>query len=138
MLRDNKGRLAAIAAAGAYATALLTLSSGATTVYAAAQGAKKQKAATVKKVAAVQKATVTINHGYEPGSVTVKAGRPVELTLVRKEASGCGNVVQFPSLGIKRTLKAGEKTVVKFTPKKSGNIAFACGMNMYRGQAVVK
>ncbi len=85
----------------------------------------------------VQKATVTIDHGYQPSSVSVKAGRPVELTLVRKEASGCGDVVQFPGLGIKKTLKPGETTVVKFTPKKTGSIAFTCGMNMYKGQVVV-
>lgn len=76
-----------------------------------------------KPPAAVQKATITIDHGYQPANVSVKAGRLVELTLVRKELSGCGNVVQFPSLGIKRTLKSGERTIVRFTPKKSGSIA---------------
>lgn len=96
-----------------------------------------QKAAKTDPKTKVQKATVTINHGYQPSRVTVKAGRPVELTLVRKEASGCGDVVQFPGLGIKKTLKPGETTVVKFTPKKTGSIAFTCGMNMYKGQVIV-
>lgn len=100
--------------------------------------AQNKKPAPVPAKRGVQKATVTIDHGYAPSRVVVKAGQPVELTLVRKEASGCGDVVQFPTLGIRRTLKAGEKTVVKFTPKKGQTLAFACGMNMYRGQVVVK
>ena len=102
-----------------------------------ASKAQKAGAAKTDPKTKVQKATVTIDHGYQPSSVAVKAGRPVELTLLRKEASGCGDVVQFPGLGIKKTLKPGETPVVKFTPKKTGSIAFTCGMNMYKGQVVV-
>lgn len=86
----------------------------------------------------VQHATVVVDGGYSPATVSVKAGQPVELTFLRKEQSGCGDVVQFPTLGLKRALKTGEKTLVTFTPKKAGTIPFTCGMNMYRGQVVVK
>ena len=96
-----------------------------------------RRAPSGKGAAAVQQATVTINRGYEPSTVRVKAGRPVRLVFVRKEQSGCGNVVQFPGLGIKRTLGSGEKTTVTFTPKKAGTVAFTCGMNMYQGKVVV-
>ena len=85
-----------------------------------------------------QRATIQINGGYSPSSVRVKAGRPVALTLVRREKGGCGGEVVFPSLGIKRTLKSGGKTVVSFTPKKTGTITFTCGMGMYKGQVVVQ
>lgn len=88
--------------------------------------------------AGIQRATVVIDGAYSPAAVSVKSGRPVELTFIRKEAVGCGDVLQFPSLRLTRTLKAGQKTVVAFTPKKSGTIAFTCGMGMYRGQVVVK
>lgn len=86
----------------------------------------------------VQKATVTIDGGYTPTAIAVTAGKPVELTFVRKETSGCGNVIRFPGLNFERTLAAGERTVVTFTPKKSGATAFTCGMGMYRGQVVAK
>lgn len=86
----------------------------------------------------VQKATVTIDGGYRPAAITVKAGRPVELTFVRQEQSGCGNVVRFPGLNVERTLKTGEKSVVTFTPKKPGTIPFTCAMGMYRGQVVAQ
>jgi len=97
-------------------------------------------AATPPKAApqgAVQRATIVINGGYSPETITVEAGRPVELTFVRREKSGCGDVVQFPSLGLKRSLKTGQKAVVTFTPKKAETVSFTCGMNMYRGQVVV-
>ena len=99
-----------------------------------AQGGK----APAKKAAAVQRTTVTINGGYQPATVKVKAGKPVALTFVHKEKAGCGDVVQIPSLGIKRTLTYGQKTVVTFTPKKTGTLRFTCGMDMYNGSVVVQ
>jgi YHS domain-containing protein/plastocyanin len=98
----------------------------------AAAPAKPARAATA------QRARVAIDLGYKPDVVTAKAGRPVQITFVRQEKGGCGEVVQFPGLGIKRTLKAGEKTVVSFTPKKAGTIKFTCGMDMYQGRVVVR
>jgi hypothetical protein len=86
----------------------------------------------------VQRATIIIDGQYQPGQVLVRPGRPVELTFVLKEQSGCGEVLHFPSLGLKRTLRPGEKTKVSFTPAKSGIIPFTCGMEMYRGQVVVR
>jgi YHS domain-containing protein len=86
----------------------------------------------------VQRATIVIDGQYQPGQVRVRAGRPVELTFIRKEQSGCGEVVSFPSLGLKRTLKPGERATIAFTPKKSGPIQFTCGMKMYRGQVVAR
>jgi YHS domain-containing protein/plastocyanin len=91
----------------------------------------------MKQQEGIQRATVVVDGGYSPASVAVKAGRPVQLTFVLKEAAGCGDVVYFPSLGLKRTLKTGQKTVVTFTPRQVGTVPFTCGMSMYRGQLVV-
>jgi plastocyanin domain-containing protein len=63
---------------------------------------------------------------------------PVHLTLLRKEQSGCGDVVQFPTLGLKRSVKTGAKAVITFTPREAGAIPFTCGMKMYRGQVIAK
>jgi YHS domain-containing protein len=98
----------------------------------------KTPAPAAKSTAGVQKATVVIDGEYLPGRISVKAGKPVELTFVRKEKTGCGNVVQFPTLGLKKTLKPGEKAVIRFTPKKAGAIPFTCGMKMYKGQLAVR
>jgi YHS domain-containing protein/plastocyanin len=85
-----------------------------------------------------QQASIVIDGGYEPASIAVKVGQPVELTFVRKETSGCGEVVQFPGLGLKRRLKPGQKATIRFTPRKSGTIPYTCGMKMYQGQVVVR
>jgi len=90
------------------------------------------------KAVGVQRATVVIDGEYLPPRVSVRAGRPVELTFIRKEQVGCGDVLQFPTLGLKRTLKAGESAVIRFTPRKRGTITFTCGMKMYRGQVAVR
>ena len=84
-----------------------------------------------------QKATVVIDGEFQPARLSLRAGRPVELTLVRREQSGCGGEVRFPSLGLKRTLKPGETTVLAFTPKR-GSIPFTCGMGMYKGELIVR
>ena len=44
----------------------------------------------------------------------------------------------FPSLNIKRALLLNEPVAIEFTPAKTGDIAFACGMNMLKGAVVVQ
>lgn len=85
----------------------------------------------------VQKVTVKVDGTYSPALVNVKAGQPVEITFIKGKNVGCGGTVVFKSLGITKELK-GEKTVVAFTPKKAGSIAFTCPMGMYEGSVAVK
>lgn len=87
---------------------------------------------------AVQRATIVVDGEYQPAQISVKAGKPVALTFVRKEKSGCGSVVQIPSLKLKRELKAGGKATITFTPAKAGTLPFTCGMGMYQGRIVVR
>jgi cobalt-zinc-cadmium efflux system membrane fusion protein len=75
--------------------------------------------------------------GYEPAKVTLRAGAPARLTFVRVTDNTCGTEVVFPSLNIERVLPLNEPVVIEFTPAKSGDIAFACGMGMLHGTVVV-
>jgi Cu+-exporting ATPase len=50
----------------------------------------------------------------------------------------CGTEIVFPSLNIKRALPLNESVVIEFTPSKSGEIAFGCGMNMLHGTVLVQ
>ena len=107
-------------------------------VSAFAQTKPATKAPAPKAAAsAVQKITVKVDGTYSPSNITVKAGKPVEITFIKGKNVGCGGTVVFSSLGITKELKA-EKTVVAFTPKKAGTIAFACPMGMYKGSVNVK
>ena len=81
---------------------------------------------------------VVSEQGYEPAKVTLRAGTPARITFVRTTDKTCGTEVVFPSLNIKRALPLNEPVVVEFTPAKSGDIAFACGMNMLHGTVVVQ
>ena len=88
---------------------------------------------------AAQTAKVIVNEqGYEPAKVTLRAGTPARITFVRTTDKTCGTEVVFPSLNIKRALPLNEPVVIEFTPARSGDIAFACGMNMLHGTVVVR
>jgi cobalt-zinc-cadmium efflux system membrane fusion protein len=75
--------------------------------------------------------------GFEPARVNVRSGALARLTFVRTTEKTCGTEVVFPSLNIKRALRLNEPVVIEFTPSKSGDLAFACGMNMLKGVVVV-
>jgi plastocyanin domain-containing protein len=88
---------------------------------------------------APQTAKVVVSEqGYEPANVTLRAGRPARITFMRTTDKTCGTEVVFPSLNLKRALPLNEPVVIEFTPAKSGDIAFACGMNMLHGTIVVR
>jgi len=88
---------------------------------------------------AAQTARVVVSEqGYEPATVSLRAGAPARITFVRTTDKTCGTEVVFPSLNIKRALPLNEPVVIEFTPAKPGDIAFACGMNMLHGTVVVQ
>ena len=76
--------------------------------------------------------------GFEPDRVSLRAGSPARLTFVRTTDKTCGTEVVFPSLNIKRALPLNEPVTIEFTPAKTGDVAFACGMNMLKGVVVVQ
>jgi plastocyanin domain-containing protein len=85
-----------------------------------------------------QKITVTLPQGYTASPRTVRAGKPVALTFLLASNAGCGNEVMVPAAKWKKTLKVGQRATVIYTPKKSGPLVFACGMNHMKGSIVVK
>jgi RND family efflux transporter MFP subunit len=76
--------------------------------------------------------------GFEPDKVSLRPGTTVRLTFVRTTDKTCGTEVVFPSLNIKRSLPLNEPVTIEFTPAKTGEVAFACGMNMLKGVVVVQ
>jgi plastocyanin domain-containing protein len=84
-----------------------------------------------------QKLTVTVDNGFSPATLEVKAGQPVEITFDTKKRS-CATEVIFDELGIKEPLNDGKASVVKFTPSKAGTYAYACPMKMMKGEIVAK
>ncbi len=86
----------------------------------------------------LQEATVKVTEkGYEPAELKLRLGVPVRLTFVRETDNTCGTEVVLPEYNIKRELPLNKRVVVEFTPQKSGDFGFACGMNMLKGKLVV-
>ena len=85
--------------------------------------------------------TVTVKltkEGYQPESFKLKRGVPARVTFVRETDETCGKEVVIKEYDIKRALPLNEPVVVEFTPRKTGEFTFACGMDMIRGKIIVQ
>jgi len=76
--------------------------------------------------------------GYRPASITLKRGVPARVTFLRKVEATCGTEIVLEEYGIKRELPLNQPVIVEFTPSKTGEFKFACGMDMLRGKILVK
>jgi plastocyanin domain-containing protein len=100
-------------------------------------GSRKKVAATVKDSGA-QEVDIVVKGGYSPDVIVVQKDKPVRLNFYRDETSSCSEQVVFGDFGVIRNLPAFKSTVVEFTPDKSGEFTFTCGMNMLRGKLIVE
>ena len=86
-----------------------------------------------------QTARITItDQGYEPGTISLRAGPPARITFLRTSDKTCGTEVTFPSLNITRPLPLNQPVHIEFTPDRAGEMTFTCGMKMLKGTVVVK
>lgn len=100
-------------------------------------GPKKRTSAQVT-AAGTQEVNITVKSAYSPDVIVVKAGSPVKLNFYRDETSSCSEEIVFGDFGIARKLPAFQTTSIEFTPEKTGEFTFKCGMNMLRGKLIVK
>lgn len=80
---------------------------------------------------------ITVDGGYSPAVVQVRAGAVVRLVFDRRDDSSCSEEIVIPDFNIRRFLPTGERTVVEFTPTAPGRYSFTCGMSMLRGTIIV-
>jgi Cupredoxin-like domain len=87
----------------------------------------------------VQTVTITLsNRGYQPDNFTLQKDVPARITFVRTDDNICGAEIVISEYDIKRELPLNEPIVVEFTPAKTGDFKFACGMNMMSGKIIVQ
>ena len=102
----------------------------------AGTGASNSAAGTAQVNGNVQKISVDLSTGvYNPDVINLKAGVPAEITF--GQSGGCTGYVQSQDLGFQADLTGGPQTV-KLPALQPGAYGFACGMNMVRGEIVVK
>jgi plastocyanin domain-containing protein len=87
---------------------------------------------------ATAEVTITVDGGYAPATVRVKAGQPVRLTFDRRDNSSCSEEIVLPDFGIRKFLPSGQRTVVEITPPAAGTYDFMCGMSMLRGRLIAE
>jgi heme/copper-type cytochrome/quinol oxidase subunit 2 len=77
-------------------------------------------------------------NGYSPNVIRVKKGVPVELEISNPlDSSNCLSTFMIPDFNINNIkLKTGT-TKLSFTPDKSGEYTFSCGMQMFKGKIIV-
>ena len=93
-----------------------------TVAQGAAPHAGKNKARTVE-------ISVT-EDGFEPTPIKVKKGEPLKLVVTRKTDTTCATELVVPEAGLKVKLPLDKAVDVSFTPKKTGELKYGCGMEM--------
>ena len=76
------------------------------------------------------------NANYYPGTISVKAGQPVELTL-DSSVKGCLRSLVIKDFGVAQYAQT-PKDTINFTPTKRGTFTFACSMGMGYGKIIVE
>jgi plastocyanin domain-containing protein len=99
---------------------------------------ERERVAVAISGAGTQAAQIVVKGGYSPDTIVVKRGVPVRLDFYRDENSSCTDTVVFGDFGISRALPAYRTTPVEFTPDRTGEFTFTCGMNMVRGKLIVQ
>ncbi|WP_180960171.1 cupredoxin domain-containing protein [Neobacillus cucumis] len=79
------------------------------------------------------------NNGYTPNVIRVKKGVPVKLEITNPlDSSSCLSTFMIPDFNINQIpLKTGI-TELSFTPDKTGEYTFSCGMKMFTGKIIVE
>ncbi len=84
-----------------------------------------------------QKITLsTKNYNYYPNTITVKNGKPVELTL-DSSVQGCLRSFNIKDLGVRGYSQSPSQTI-DFTPTQKGTFRFTCSMGMGYGNIIVE
>lgn len=101
--------------------------------------AVSQTNAQAKNKPKLQTAKVLITEqGFSRTSIRLRRNVPTRLTFLRQTDSTCATSIVISGYGINRELPLNTPVVVSFTPNKSGEVGFACGMNMMRGKLIVQ
>ena len=86
-----------------------------------------------------QSVTITLSEkGYQPERFKLRKGVPARVTFVREVEATCGSEIVLAEYNIKRELPLNPPVVVEFTPTKTGEFKFACGMDMLRGKVIIQ
>lgn len=81
---------------------------------------------------------VVSEYGFTPQEISLKQGEPLKLAFYRADAKNCGSEVVFKDLNIRKKLPIGKVVLIDVPTDKTGEISFACGMDMLKGKILVQ
>ncbi len=99
---------------------------------------ERERVAASTGAGGVQEIKITVRGGYSPDVVVVREHVPVRLNFYRDETASCSEQVIFQDFGISKHLPPFKTTSIEFTPDRSGEFTFMCGMSMMRGKLIVE
>jgi plastocyanin domain-containing protein len=99
---------------------------------------ERERVAAATSESGVQEIRITVRGGYSPDVIVVREGIPVRLNFYRDETASCSEEVVFGDFKIARHLPPYQTTSIEFTPDRSGEFTFTCGMSMMRGRLIVQ
>jgi plastocyanin domain-containing protein len=76
--------------------------------------------------------------GFVPDKVTFSKGRPAVLVIKRIAEATCATEAIFVETGRKYDLPLNEEVRIEIPTDQAVTFHYACGMNMYKGEVVVK
>ena len=86
-----------------------------------------------------QRVSVTVTEqGFAPAVVNVKAGQPVTMLVKRTTDRTCATELVMKEHNINQPLPLNQEVEITFTPAKSGDLVYACAMDMYKGTVHVE
>ncbi|MGH7724501.1 MAG: cupredoxin domain-containing protein [Candidatus Eiseniibacteriota bacterium] len=130
----HTGRTGRIARLRGLALALPILASLALSLSCGPSSGTKTPAATSE-----QRVAMTVDgSGFHPDRIPARVGQPVTLAITRTTNETCGTEIVIPAEQIRKDLPLNQTVEVTITPAASGEIAFACGMDMLKGSIVAE
>lgn len=99
---------------------------------------RREAAQAATESGGVQQIEITVDGGYQPRVIQLKAGVPAQLVFHRKDPSACLEEVLMPDFGIAQMLPVDQKTPINIEAPKPGEYKYTCGMQMFSGQVTVK
>ena len=75
--------------------------------------------------------------GYVPAKIKANKGEKLRLVVTRTTDRTCAREIVINEAGINTPLPLDKAVIVEVTPKKSGELKYACGMDMISGVILV-
>jgi plastocyanin domain-containing protein len=90
-------------------------------------------------LAAFQKVAIAVTQeGFVPATAEAQAGVPLELEFTRQTDQTCAKEVEVPSMKVRKALPLNQPVSISVPAGPARTLIFACGMNMLKGNVVVR